>query len=144
MSEFKSQIDRESEEFKVNRKDMLKLVDRMRCLEKRARDLSEKRKPRFRERCQLTPRERLSHLLDPGMPFLELYNMNNYLVDDENPDTSIPGGNILSGIGFVNGVRSMVMVDDSGINAGASTTKSVEKALGILKIAENKNFLLFI
>ena len=100
MSEFKSQIDRESEEFKINREDMLKLVDRMRILEKRARDLSEKRKPRFRERGQLTPRERLSHLLDPGLPFLELYNMSNYLVDDENPDTSIPGGNILSGIGL--------------------------------------------
>jgi len=138
MTEFKSQIDRESEEFKKNRQDMIKLVDHMRLLEKRARDLSEKRKPRFRERGQLTPRERLSHLLDPGMPFLELYNLNNYLVDDENPDTSIPGGNILSGIGFVNGVRSMVMVDDSGINAGASTTKSVEKALGILKVAEKQ------
>ncbi len=138
MTEFKTQIDRTSEFFKENRNDMTKLVERMRLLEKRARDLSEKRKPRFRERGQLTPRERLSHLLDPGMPFLELYNMSNYLVDDENPDTSIPGGNILSGIGFVNGVRSMVMVDDSGINAGASTTKSVEKALGILKIAEKQ------
>ena len=64
--------------------------------------------------------------------------MTNFLVDDPNPETSIPGGNMISGIGFVNGVRSMVMVDDSGINAGASTSKSVEKALGILKIAEKQ------
>ena len=45
MNGFKSKIEKESESFKKNREDMLGLVDRMRSLEKRARDQSEKRKP---------------------------------------------------------------------------------------------------
>ncbi|MEM9058320.1 MAG: carboxyl transferase domain-containing protein, partial [Pseudomonadota bacterium] len=109
--------------------------DRLRGLEERAVTASEKRRPRFEQRGQLTPRERLACLLDPGMPFLALYNLCNYLVDDPDPDTSIPGGNVIAGIGFVSGVRSLVFVDDSGIQAGASTTQSVNKALGLLKIA---------
>ena len=138
MAIFKTKMDRESEDFEQNRFEMLNLIDKLRGLEKRASDLSEKRRPRFEERGQLTPRERLSSLLDPGMPFLELYNMASYLVDDPNPETSIPGANMITGIGFVSGVRCLVFIDDSGINAGASTTKSVEKALGVLKIAENQ------
>jgi len=114
---------------------MLALVDRLREYEARAAAKSEKRRPRFEERGQLTPRERMSRLLDPGMPFLELYNMTNFLVDDPNPETSIPGGNMIAGIGFVSGVRCLVFADDSGISAGASTTMSVYKALGILKVA---------
>ncbi len=135
MSGFKSKIDTTSDEYATNREDMLRLVGRLRELTARAAAHSEKRRPRFQERGQITPRERLAQLLDPGMPFLELYNMANYLVDDENPDTSIPGASTIAGIGFVAGVRSMIMVDDSGIAAGASTTKSVEKGLGCLKMA---------
>ena len=61
--------------------------------------------------------------------------MANYLVDDDDPESSIPGASMICGIGFVGGVRCMVIVDDSGINAGASTTTSVNKALGVLHLA---------
>ena len=138
MAVFHSKINVNSETFATNRSDLLALVDQLRELEQRAVALSERRRARFEERGQLTPRERLAHLLDPGMPFLELYNLANYLVDDPNPDTSIPGGSIIGGIGFVSGVRCMVFVDDSGINAGALTTQSVDKALGILDIARRQ------
>ena len=134
MAVFKSNV-RKNEEFESNRAEMLALVSKMRGLEARAAVLSEKRRPVFDKRGQLSPRERLSALLDPGMPFLELYNMASYLVDDANPETSVPGGSMITGIGYVSGVRCMVFVDDSGINAGASTTKSVDKALGVLAVA---------
>ena len=42
---------------------------------------------------------------------------------------------MLTGIGYVSGVRCMVFVDDSGIAAGAATTQSVAKALGVLEMA---------
>jgi geranyl-CoA carboxylase beta subunit len=121
--------------FDTNKSDMLKKVGELRSFEARAKEASEKRRPRFEERGQLTPRERLSALLDPGMPFLELYNMASFLVDDPNPDTSIPGASIIMGIGFISGVRSMVFVDDSGIAAGAATTQTVQKAVGCLAIS---------
>ena len=138
MTQYRSRIDPSSDRFVANREEMLTLVDKLRSLERRAHDLSERRRPRFEERGQLTPRERLSGLLDPGLPFLELYNMANYLVDDQDPDNSIPGASMICGIGFVSGVRCMVFVDDSGINAGASTTTSISKALGVLRVAQEQ------
>ena len=118
MTQYRSRIDPGSDSFVANREEMLALVKKLRDLERRTHDLSERRRPRFEERGQLTPRERLSGLLDPGLPFLELYNMANYLVDDQGPDSSVPGASMICGIGFVSGVRCMVFVDDSGINAG--------------------------
>lgn len=138
MTQYRSRIDPGSDSFVANREEMLALVKKLRDSERRAHDLSERRRPRFEERGQLTPRERLSGLLDPGLPFLELYNMANYLVDDQGPDSSVPGASMICGIGFVSGVRCMVFVDDSGINAGASTTTSVSKALGVLRVAQEQ------
>ncbi|MEC9330552.1 MAG: carboxyl transferase domain-containing protein [Pseudomonadota bacterium] len=138
MTQYRSRIDPGSDSFVANREEMLALVKKLRDLERRTHDLSERRRPRFEERGQLTPRERLSGLLDPGLPFLELYNMANYLVDDQGPDSSVPGASMICGIGFVSGVRCMVFVDDSGINAGASTTTSVSKALGVLRVAQEQ------
>ncbi|NOX49145.1 MAG: acyl-CoA carboxylase subunit beta [Gammaproteobacteria bacterium] len=135
MALFRSKISTQSETFLKNREDMLGLVTKLREYESRGETLSEKRRPRFQQRGQLTPRERIKRLLDPGMPFVELYNMANFLMDDPDRRTSIPGASAITGIGFINGVRCLVFVDDSGINAGAITTGSIQKTLGLLKIA---------
>ena len=135
MAIYKSTINIDTENFEKNKSEMISLVNKMHDIKSRAEKISERRRPRFIERGQLTPRERLFALLDPEMPFVELYNMISYLVDDENHGTSIPGGSIIAGIGFVCGVRCLVFVDDSGINAGALTAKSIDKALGCLDIS---------
>jgi geranyl-CoA carboxylase beta subunit len=137
MPQFKSKIATGSESFAQNRKDMLALIDKLRSLEKKAVEASEKRRPTFEKRGQLTPHERLKHLLDPGMPFLQLYNMANYLVEDTNPETSIPGGSVILGIGFVKGVRCMIWVDDSGIRAGAATGGGWDACKGAQKMAQD-------
>jgi geranyl-CoA carboxylase beta subunit len=101
---------------------MLELIGRLNELNGRGRALSEKRKPRFDARGQLTPRERLARLLDPGMPFLEVGNLAGYMLDTKKEEKSVPGSTVIAGIGFISGVRCMVVVDDSGINAGALMT----------------------
>ncbi len=121
MSVFQSKINTGSDAFVQNRADMLELIEQLRILNERGAAISEKRKPRFEARGQLTPRERLSRLLDPGMPFLTVGNLAGYLVDTNDPEKSIPGSTVISGIGFIAGVRCMVVVDDSGIQAGAMT-----------------------
>ncbi|MFV0514762.1 MAG: acyl-CoA carboxylase subunit beta [Jhaorihella sp.] len=138
MTVYASRLSPASPDFAQNRTQMLALVDRLRDIEARASARSERRRDRFEARGQLTPRDRLARLLDPGMPWLELYNLAGYLVDDPDPETSVPGASMITGIGFVGGVRALVFVDDSGISAGAVTTKSVEKALGCLKIARRQ------
>jgi geranyl-CoA carboxylase beta subunit len=122
MAVFASKINTNSETFLRQRAEMLALVDKLNMLNARGREISEKRKPRFDERGQLTPRERLARLLDSGMPFLEIGNLAGYLVDTKNPDKSIPGSTVIAGIGFISGVRCTVVVDDSGILAGSLTT----------------------
>ncbi len=122
MTVFQSKINTSADSFTKNRADMFALIGRLNELNGRGAMISEKRKPRFESRGQLTPRERLARLLDPGMPFLTVGNLAGYLVDTDDPDKSIPGSTVISGIGFICGVRCMVVADDSGIQAGTMTT----------------------
>ncbi len=135
MSGFASMVRRESPEFAENRAAMLLLVGQLRMLEARAAALSEQRRARFEERGQLTPRERVARLLDPGMPFLALHTLANYLAEDRNPETSVPGASLVAGIGFVSGVRALVWADDSGIKAGALAAMTLPTVLSIQRIA---------
>jgi len=121
MTVFKSSIRTNSESFRQNRADMLGLVDKLNELNARAPAKSESRRARFEQRGQITPRTRLARLLDPGLPFLQISNLAGYLVDTKDEEQSIPGSTIFSGIGFIQGVRCVVVVDDSGIKAGAMT-----------------------
>lgn len=135
MTRFQSSVDPNSDVFQKNRAEMLSLVGQVHSLKARAATLSERRRPRFEERGQLTPRERLNRLLDPGMPFLELYALANYLVDTDDRDASVPGASALSGIGFIYGTRCMVLVDDSGIAAGSVAAKTSDKIQACLDIS---------
>lgn len=122
MSVFLSKINVNSEAFQRNRVQMLELVDKLTRLNARGAALSEKRKPRFDARGQLTPRERLARLLDPGMPFLPVGNLAGYLVDTKKEEQSIPGSTVIAGMGFIASTRCIIVVDDSGIKAGSLTT----------------------
>ena len=122
MTVFNSKVNVNSETYARNRQEMLKHIQTLGELNSRGAMISEKRKPRFEARGQLTPRERLARLLDPGMPFLAVGNIAGYLLDTDDPEKSIPGSTIISGIGFISGVRCVVVVDDSGIQAGSLTT----------------------
>ena len=135
MGGFESRLNTSSEGYASNRADMLRLVDTLAEVRGRAEALSERRRPRFAERGQLTPRERLQRLLDPGMPFLELYGLANFLVDTPDRASSVPGASVLAGIGFISGIRSLVLVDDSGISAGAATPTTGEKIASCLGVA---------
>jgi geranyl-CoA carboxylase beta subunit len=121
MALFESRIRPSSASFLKNRADMLRLIEKLTTLNARAPALSAKRKARFEERGQLLPRERLARLLDPGMPWLEISNIAGFLLDTPDEAKSIAGSTIFSGIGFVRGTRCVVVVDDSGIQAGAMT-----------------------
>ena len=129
MPAIESTIDTASEEFKRNRVHMLALVARLRALETRARAESEKAKPLFDKRGQLLPRERVARLLDPGAPWLELSSIAGYGLDTPELEKSVPGGDMIAGIGHVSGARCLVVASDSGIDAGAIQHMGREKLL---------------
>jgi len=119
---FNSKINTHSDSFAKQRRDMLALIEKLSELNGRGAAISAKRLPRFEARGQLLPRERLARLLDPGMPFLTVGNLAGYLLDTDDPEKSIPGSTVITGIGFIGGVRCMIVVDDSGIAAGTLTS----------------------
>ena len=122
MPVFKSKINVSSDSFKENREQMLELIDKLDELNARAPAISASKKPKFDKRGQLLPRERLALLLDPGMPYLEISNIAGYMLDTKKEEKSIPGSSIMAGIGYINGLRTAIVVDDSGIKAGSLTT----------------------
>ncbi len=134
MAVLSSTVQPASDSFKENRSSMFELIDHWRSLEQRTIDASNKRLKTFRARGQLSPRERLERLLDPGMPFLQMHSMANYCVENPDRETSVPGASVIVGVGFVEGVRCMIMVDDSGISAGAATESSGFVSTSILEM----------
>jgi geranyl-CoA carboxylase beta subunit len=122
MTVFASKINTTSDTFRKNRAEMMAHVEKLQMLNARGAMISEQRKPRFESRGQLTPRERLARLLDPGMPYMAIGNLAGYLLDTDDPDKSIAGSTLMAGIGFISGTRCVIVTDDSGIQAGSLTT----------------------
>jgi len=121
------------------REAMLQRIEQLRALEGRAEAASAQARPVFERRGQLLPRERVALLLDPGAPWLPLCSLAGYRQDTPDPEASVPGGGMLAGIGFVSGVRCVVVASDSGIEAGAIQARGLEKILRVQEIAlENR------
>jgi geranyl-CoA carboxylase beta subunit len=135
MPAIESRIDRAGEAFRRNRERLRAGIERLRTLEARTRDASARATPLFDKRGQLQPRERIARLLDAGAPWLELSSMAGYGLDDPDPEKTIPGGGMISGIGYVSGVRAMVVASDSGIDAGAIQHMGREKLLRAQELA---------
>ncbi|MDM0103313.1 acyl-CoA carboxylase subunit beta [Variovorax sp. J22R24] len=139
MATIESNISIASETFQANREGMLALIERVRGYEERSAATSAKSRERFEKRGQLLPRERLSLLLDPGMPFLPICSLAGLGLDNPDLEKSVPGGGVISGIGWVSGVRVMVNASDSGIDAGALQPMGIPKQLRVQELAlENK------
>ena len=128
-----------SPDFQGRRAGMLELLGQVRELEQRTRAKSEASRARFEQRGQLLPRERVALLMDAGAPFLELSSLAGYGMDTEDLARSVPGGGVICGIGFVSGVRCMVVASDAGIDAGALQPMGLDKLLRAQELAlENK------
>lgn len=133
MAAFETRLD--SRSAASNRERMLELIARLRAIEQRAVEQSARAKPRFAERGQLLPRERVALLTDPGAPFLELSTLAGWGIDTRDEDKSIAGAGVICGIGFVSGIRCMISASDSGIAAGALQPMGLDKQLRIQEIA---------
>ncbi|MBB4041923.1 3-methylcrotonyl-CoA carboxylase beta subunit [Microvirga flocculans] len=111
-----------------------------------ARDLQAKRqavaeggpakaRERHLARGKLLPRERVTRLLDPGAPFLELGALAAHGMYDD----AIHGAGIITGIGRVEGREVMIVCNDSTIKGGTYYPMTVKKHLRAQEIArENR------
>ncbi|MBX9590719.1 MAG: acyl-CoA carboxylase subunit beta [Hyphomonadaceae bacterium] len=131
MATLQSKIDPNSEGFRANRRDMLALIETFRALEQRVRDTSNQKLPMFRKRGQLTPRQRLAHLIDRGSPFLEISTLAGLNMHDDDGAENIQGGGTIAGIGTVSGVRCAISASDSGIKGGTTAPMGLRKNLRV-------------
>ena len=138
MPVIQSELDAHSEDFARNREAMLATIAGFRDVEQKVLDKAAEAKAKFDKRGQLLPRERLNLLLDPGAPFLELASLAGYKLHDDKDGTQA-GGGIISGIGYIAGVRCLVNASNSAIKGGTISPSGLKKTLRLQQIAfENK------
>ncbi len=138
MPVLESELDASSPAFQTNAAAMQKSIDEFREIEAKvvAKELESKEK--FDKREKLLPRERLNRLLDAGTPFLEVMQLAGYKMHDDK-DGSSAGGGLIAGIGYVGGIRSMVVVNNCAIKGGTISPAGLDKSLRLQTIAsENK------
>ncbi len=139
MSVFRSPWNAQGDVAQQRRTAMLARIAQLRALEQRAADASARSRATFEKRGQLLPRERIGLLVDAGAPWLPLCSLAGYRQDTPDAAKSVPGGGVIAGIGFVSGVRCMVVASDSGIEAGAIQPMGLDKILRVQEIAlQNK------
>ncbi|MFJ2447585.1 geranyl-CoA carboxylase subunit beta [Pseudomonas sp. NPDC087626] len=138
MPMIESQLDPHSPQFAQNREAMLASIEQVRQLERNLLAKAAEAKAKFDRRGQLLPRERLNLLLDLGAPFLELASLAGYKLHDDK-DGSQAGGGLIAGIGYVSGVRVLVVANNSAIKGGTISPSGLKKSLRLQQIAmENK------
>ncbi|MFW6080628.1 MAG: acyl-CoA carboxylase subunit beta [Desulfosalsimonas sp.] len=143
MPVFQSKINPQSEEFRQNAEHMEAGVQEVRDIEQRVLETAEAKIPKYRKRGYISPRERLNLLLDPGAPFLELYSLAGYMQGNDT-DGSAAGGTCIGGIGYVEGTRCSVYVDDFLTKGGSITRFGAEKRINMQQIALNKKMPLIV
>jgi len=127
-----SRLDTSADVFKANRADMVEAIEQMQALlDEATLGGGEASTDRLRSRGKLPVRERVSLLLDPDAPFLEIGPLGGYM-------TNYPvGGGMLIGIGVVNDVECSLMFNDPTVLGGAITgvvMKKIERALEVSRL----------
>ncbi|MDK1399503.1 acyl-CoA carboxylase subunit beta [Pseudomonas protegens] len=138
MPVIQSQLDPHGPQFAQNRAAMLAGLQQLQELQQNLLAKAAEAKAKFDRRGQLLPRERLNLLLDPGAPFLELASLAGYKLHDDK-DGSQAGGGLIAGIGYVCGVRMLVVANNCAIKGGTISPSGLKKSLRLQQIAmENK------
>ncbi|MGN8273888.1 acyl-CoA carboxylase subunit beta [Pseudomonas sp. SMN5] len=138
MPVIESQLDPHSAEFVRNHAAMLAGVEQLQRLEQAVQEKAAQAQGKFEQRGQLLPRQRVNLLLDPGAPFLELASLAGYKLHDDK-DGSGAGAGLIAGIGYVSGVRVLVVANDSAIKGGTISPSGLHKTLRLQRIAmENR------
>jgi 3-methylcrotonyl-CoA carboxylase beta subunit len=132
MKKFTSQIDSKSETFQANTQALQNAVaDFQQKLALIQKGGSKASRERHLQHGKLSPRERISLLLDEKTDFLELSAFAGY----EMYEDDIPAGGIITGVGKVMGIDCMLVVNDATVKGGTYYPITVKKHLRAQKIA---------
>ena len=135
MTQLHSDLDAHSSDFKANAEMMQQFIDAFREVELKVVNKEKEAKEKFTAKGKLLPRERLNLLLDRGAPFLEVSSLAGYKMHDDK-DGSLAGGGIIAGIGYVTGIRCLIVASNSAIKGGTISPAGLDKTLRLQEIAK--------
>ena len=130
MPVIETKLDLRSEAFSQNRSQMLETLDELdKLLAQAARGGGEETLARLRARGKMPLRERISLVLDPDSPFLEISPLAAWR---SNFDV---GSGFVVGIGVIEGVECVILGHDPSVRAGAFNAFNSKKLMRGLEIA---------
>ena len=136
MSVIESKIKPSSEAF-ANNKDFMvsQILDLQKTLEAIETGGPESSRDKHKSRGKLLPRERVLGLIDKGSECLELSKLAAFNVYGED----VPAAGIITGIGQVNGIDCIIVVNDATVKGGSYYPLTVKKHLRAQQIAQENN-----
>jgi len=127
-----TQLDPRSQDFIDNAGYHRTLVEELdRRLARAADGGGEKARTRHTERGKLLARDRITALLDPGSPFLEIAP----LAAEDMYEGAAPAAGMVAGIGRVNGLEVVVVANDATVKGGTYFPMTVKKHLRAQEVA---------
>ncbi|XP_072173518.1 methylcrotonoyl-CoA carboxylase beta chain, mitochondrial-like [Diadema setosum] len=129
--------DKNSQQYKENFEQMKNLASELKStVSKIAQGGGERSIARHVSQGKMLVRERITTLLDPGSPFLELSQLAGYQLYGEE---EVPAGGMVTGIGRVCGTECMIVANDATVKAGTYYPITVKKHLRAQEIARENN-----
>ena len=133
MAVIQTKIDPRSEDFTANTEAMRELVEELHeRAETVAKGGGERYADRHKARGKLLARERITRLLDPGAPFLEIGQFAAW----EMYSGDVMSAGVVAGIGKVAGTDCMIVANDPTVKGGTYHPTTVKKHLRAQEIAE--------
>ena len=127
-----TKININSEEFKKNKEEYLKLLDKYKEIHKeiiKGGQASAIKK--HKERGKLLVRERIDLLVDANTPFLELSPLAAY----DQYNNEFPSAGIVTGIGLIHGREVVIIANDATVKGGTYMKWAIKKHLRAQEIA---------
>ncbi|KAI4286528.1 MAG: hypothetical protein L6R35_004218 [Caloplaca aegaea] len=134
LSVLPTNVDTSSPAYKQNSAQYASLMSQMQDLHRKIeKGGSDKAREKHVGRGKMLVRDRITALLDPGTPFLELSALAGHEVY---PGEDVPAGGIVTGVGTVEGVQCMIVANDSTVKGGTYYPITVKKHLRAQAIAQ--------
>lgn len=114
------EVDKTNEEYLSNYDAMQSLNIELEDRVQQAMTITRREQEKLLKRNKYTPRQRITKICDRGSPFLEIGQLAGF-------DKEVPSGNVITGIGVIDGHKCMIISNNFTFKGGAYYPITVKK-----------------